>query len=74
MSYAYYCERYVWLDKSWRWKYTIVPWLSYRNGMRDPVVVGLHVWCGEDGRDVETGELWQGRQISQDKSCGLAEF
>jgi len=42
--------------------------------MRDPVVVGLHVWRGEGGRDVETGEKCQGRQVSQDKSCGLAEF
>jgi len=42
--------------------------------MRDPVVVGLHVWRGEDGRDAETGELWQGRQVSQDQSSGLAEF
>jgi len=25
--------------------------------MRDPVVVGLHVWRGEDGRGVETREL-----------------
>jgi len=36
---------------------TGVPWLSCRNGMRDPIVVGLHVWCGEDSRGVETGEL-----------------
>jgi len=28
-----------------------------RNGMRDPIVVGLHVWRGEDGRGVETREL-----------------
>jgi len=42
--------------------------------MHDPVVVGLHLWRGEDSRDVETEELWQGRQVSQDKSCGLAEF
>ena len=33
------------------------PWLSCRNGMRDPIVVGLHVWRGEDGRGVETREL-----------------
>jgi len=57
-----------------KWQYTGVPWLSCRNGMRDPVVVGLHVWRGEDGREVETGELWQGRQVSQDHSSGLAEF
>ena len=25
--------------------------------MRDPIVVGLHVWRGEDGRGVETKEL-----------------
>ena len=74
MKYVYYRKRCVLLDKSWRWKYTGVPWLSCRNGMRDPVVVGLHVWRGEDGRDVETGELWQGRQVSQDKSSGLPEF
>jgi len=76
MSYVYHHERHVLLDTSWRWKYTGVPWLSYRDGMRDPVVVGLHVWRGEDGRDVETElwqGLWQGRQISQDKSSGLAE-
>jgi len=42
--------------------------------MRDPEVVGLHVWCEKEGRDVETGELWQGRQVSQNKSSGLAEF
>jgi len=41
--------------------------------MRDPVVVGLHVWRGEDGRGVETRELWQGRQVSEDQSSGLAE-
>ena len=61
MSYVYNHEMYVLLDKSWRWKYTGVPWLSCRNGMCDLVVVGLHVWRGEDGRDVETGELWQGK-------------
>ena len=42
--------------------------------MRDPVVVGLHVWRGEDGRGVETGELRQGRQVFQDQSSRLAEF
>ena len=42
--------------------------------MRDPVVVELHVWRGEDSRGVETGELWQGRQVSQDQSSGLAEL
>ena len=42
--------------------------------MRDPIVVGLHVWRGEDGRDVETEEQGQGRQVSQDKSSGLPEF
>jgi len=74
MSSVYYHERHVLLDQSWGWKYTGVPWLSYRNGMRDPVVVGLHVWHGEDGRDMETGELWQGWQVPQDKSSRLAEF
>jgi len=42
--------------------------------MRDLEVVGLHVWHGQEGRDVETGELWQGRQVPRDKSSGLAEF
>jgi len=42
--------------------------------MRDLVVVGLRVWRGEDGCDVETGELRKSRQVSQDKSSGLAEF
>jgi len=75
MSYVYYHERFVLLDKSWRWKYTGIPWLSCRNGMRDLAVVGLHAaWRGEDGCDVKTGELWQGWQVSQDKSSGLAEF
>ena len=34
-----------------------MPWLSCRNGMRDLIVVGLHVWRGEDSRGVETREL-----------------
>jgi len=42
--------------------------------MRDLEVVGLHVWRGKEVHDAETGELWQGRQVSQDKSSGLAEF
>jgi len=42
--------------------------------MRDPEVVGLHVWREKEGCDVETGELWQGRQVSQNKSSGLYEF
>ena len=29
----------------------------FRNVMRDPIVVGLHVWRGKDGRGVETREL-----------------
>ena len=62
------------LDKSWRWQNTGVPWLSCRNGMRDPIVVGLYVWRGEDSRGVETRELWQGQQVSQHQSSGLAEF
>ena len=73
-KYVFFCRRCVILDKSWRWQNTGVPWLSCRNEMPDPVVVELHVWRGEDGRGVETGELWQGRQVSQDKSSGLAEF
>ena len=24
---------------------------------KDPEIVGLHVWRGKEGRDVETGEL-----------------
>ena len=54
------------LDKSWRWQKTGMLWLSCRNEMRDPIVVGLHVWRGEDGRGVETRELWQGQQVSLD--------
>jgi len=73
-KYLYFCKRCVILYKSWRWQNTGVPWLSCRNRMRDPVVVGLHVWRGEDGRGVETRELWQGRQVSQDQSSGLGEF
>jgi len=74
MSYACYHEVYLLLDNTWWCEYAGIPWLSYRNGMRDPVVVGMHVWRGKEGRDVETGELWQGPQVSQDKSSGLAEF
>jgi len=73
-KYVYFRKRCVILYKSWRWQNTDVSWLSCRNGMRDPVVVGLHVWRGEDGRGVETRELWQGRQLSQHQSSRLAVF
>jgi len=59
---------------TWWWKYICVTWLSCRNRMRDPEVVGLHVWRGKEGRDVETGELWLGWEVSQNQSYGLAEL
>jgi len=74
MSYAYNHEVYMLLHITWWSKYTCVTWVSCKNGMRDPEVVGLHVWRGKEGRDVESGELWQGRQVFQNTSSGLTEF
>jgi len=42
--------------------------------MRDPENMGLVVLRGKKGRDVETGEPWQSRVVSQNKSYRLAEL
>ena len=42
--------------------------------MRDPENVGLVVWRGKEGRDVEKGEPWQPRVVSQNKCYAPAEL
>jgi len=42
--------------------------------MRDPEVVGLDVCRGKEGCDMETEELWQTREVYQNKSYGLADL
>jgi len=74
MSFISNHDVYMLLNNTWCWKCTCIPWLYCRNGMRDPENVGLIVWRGKEGRDVETGEPWQPRVVSQNKCYGPAEL
>jgi len=65
---------YILGNNTWCSMYTCIPWLYCRNGMHDPENVGLVEWRGKEGIDVETGEPWQPRVVSQNKSYGLAEW
>ena len=74
MSFTSNLDIYMLLNSTWCLKYTCIPWLYCRNGMRDPEIVGPVVWSGKEGSGVETVEAWKSRTVSQNKSYGLDEL
>jgi len=74
MSFTSNLDIYMLLNSTWCLKYTCIPWLYCRNGMRDPEMIGLVVWSGKEGPGVETIEPWKSRAVSQNGSYGLDEL